>query len=192
MKAYFLDTNTYAILLEKQGTLYHRLWNEISKDGIVSFFISEITSMEIHSVIGQKARAQKNKSVCDKFVSDVSGNAIQCKNYWISNPVILNRHEVLSIRNYLNAIEAKQGSVHATVKSINNNCIAEGRNLLQTYSSKYSLHSLDSLVAGTALHYQKSEGLNFTIVTSDKALKNVLKMEGIPFFDPKDQGSVIV
>jgi predicted nucleic acid-binding protein len=187
-----LDTNAYAILLEKQEALYHRLWNEISKDGILSFFISEITSMEIHSVIGKKTRAQINKVDCKRNVTTQEGVNIYCNNYWFTNPKILKKREVNSIRKYLQAIESKQGTVQATIKSINNNCIAEGRNLLQMYSGRYSLRSLDSLIAGTALHYQKSEGLNFTIVTSDKALKNVLKMEGIPFFDPKDQGSVIV
>ncbi len=51
---FLLDTNVYYILFDPLcPPSYAALTAKLNDKGVVSFYISEITSMEIHSVLGQ-------------------------------------------------------------------------------------------------------------------------------------------
>ncbi len=60
--------------------------------------------------------------------------------------------------------------------SLSQNIVNEGKFLLVRYAFRFNFHSLDSLIAATAKISQKN------LITFDKALKNVLREDKIPFF----------
>ena len=63
---FLLDTNAYYRFFQHprisaETEAYERLRQKITEESITSFYISEITSMEIHSVLGQYRREIKEQ-----------------------------------------------------------------------------------------------------------------------------------
>lgn len=154
------------------------------ENGIKSFYISEITSMEIHSVVGQYARG-KNKSieVCTRKVIDSQNQEQTCTQRWIS-PFIksLNINKLAILLLQIDHAERQIGDIHANILPITTEAIHEGKRLLRKYATKFALGSHDAFIAGFLIAANK-QGKNLSLITFDKALKNVLKLENQPIIE---------
>jgi hypothetical protein len=185
-KAYLLDTNAYALLFHRTESNEACKLRELLTEGkISSFYISEITSLEIHSVVGKYRRGvQTQKQICKRKIIE-NKEIKDCKNIWYQKGVKkIGRKLYRDIQKLIKDIEAQKGSIKACIIKLSENAIAEGANLLVKYSDRYRFGSLDAMIAGSLIDMKRNSGIALTMVTSDKGLKAVLSEENIPVFDP--------
>ena len=183
--SFMLDTNAYFLLFEGAKALsYSNLIEKIRVGKMKFFYISEITSMEIHSVLGKYRRETPHQPQrCDRKI--VSGSNIEtCSNTWITQkrkPMKLSLF--LHIQKLIADAEARRGDIQATILKLDNNSIEKARNLLISYADRYNFGSHDALIAGSFITASES-GMNLTLITSDRGLKAVLKEESMSLYDP--------
>lgn len=188
---FLLDTNAYARIFQNHNTrtseekdAYDRLMQILHQDLIKAFYISEITSMEIHSVLGKYRRGiLSQRQQCTREIA-INGGNTRCNHIWISHGTRkMSQKLYQDMKKMTSDIEAQRGDIQATILALDSICIEEARTILTRYADKYNFGSHDALIAGSLLA-KKQEGLNLTLVTSDKGFKNVLANESINFYDP--------
>jgi hypothetical protein len=149
------------------------------------FYLSEITCMEIHSVIGKYRRGEpKQNFPCDRNI-DNKGQVEKCH-----NTCVFPGREKLKPRIYrdlkklVEDIEAQRGPIQATTIPLDSLSIRESRKLLMRNADSYKFGSLDALIAGSVVATKQVHGLDLTLVTLDRGLRAMLSHEGIPYLDP--------
>lgn len=183
---YLLDTNVYALLFQSVKTNSHaNLLNKIKSGSETSFFIPEIVSMEIHSVLGKYRRgsAKEEYQPCVKKVI-VANKPQQCSHICLvpaGNRI--NAKVFKAFQKLLKDIEAGRGLMKAQILPVGADEIAFGKMLLTNYADRYKFGSHDALVAGTILAANQ-RGLDLTLITSDKGLKAVCREANIKHYDP--------
>ena len=180
-----LDTNAYSIFFKQEDPrLYSNLVRKIGSGEIISFYISEITSMEIHSVLGKYRRGvSRQLQQCERKI--IMGNNIEkCSNIWLSCEKKRIKDKFFrAMQRLVSDIEAQKGDIQATILKLDNNSIQRARNLLISYADRYNFGSHDALIAGSFISASES-GMNLTLITSDRGLKAVLKEESMSLYDP--------
>lgn len=164
---------------------FYNLDSAIKKDGVVSFYIPDIVSMEIHSVLGKYRRggASIQHAACDRQVVGTM-NPIACTHTCIFPARKRITEKVFGrMQKLIKDIEAGRGDVKAFILPVGNPEFITARNLLIQYADRYSFGSHDALVAATALT-SRTNNKAVTLVTSDKGLKAVCAAESIAVFDP--------
>ena len=182
---FLLDTNVYYLLFEPDKPLsYTHLMQKIQVGTIISFYISEVTSLEIHSVIGKRRRFQPQYHQCERQIL-VGSQQKKCSNTWILPGMRKLKPKVFrDMQKLVSDVETQQGDIQATILKLESATIERGKQLLIKYVAHYDFHSHDALIAGSFLIAKEVQGLDLTLVTSDKKFQNVLKEEAIPFYDP--------
>ncbi len=185
--AYLLDTNSYFLFFQRPvPSSYSRLIQKLKTEAIVSFYISEITSMEIHSVLGKYRRGtQGQHQRCKRRILH-NGEAMDCTNTWISpERKKMKRRVFLGFQKMISDIERKKGDIHAMILRLDQEAILQGRKLLKNYADQHRFGSHDALIAGSAIVARDTIGPDMKVVTSDKGLKAVLRAETFPYYDPQ-------
>ena len=186
--SYLLDTNIYALFFQKVKTSsYTNLLNKIQSDSEISFFIPEIVSMEIHSVLGKYRRGEKSSQQhsCTRDVI-IDHTTQKCTYTWLAPATTnsISKKQFKNLRKLLSDIESGRDlTIKAQILPVGAEEIAAGKMLLENYADRYTFGSHDALVAGTVLAANR-KGLNLTLVTSDKGLKAVCRVENIKLYDP--------
>jgi predicted nucleic acid-binding protein len=185
---FLLDTNIYALFFQTKSTpALQTLETKIQCAGDSSFYIPEIVSMEIHSVLGKYMRSGSTAQAqaCERQIQVTLGTAPQpCTHQFVGQArAKMNRKVFKAMHKLINDIEAGQGSIKAKIIPLENQAIALAKALLVDYAHQYSFGSHDALVAGTLLAAREA-GLELTLVTADKGLKAACRAKGIDFFDP--------
>lgn len=184
---FLLDTNAYFLFFDpSKPPAYHRLAAKVEIGNMKSFYIPEIASLEIHSVIGKfSRRSPAQRQLCKRDVFTENGVS-KCSNTWVSpGRKRMPRRLVHDIRKMIGDIEAQRGSVQATIVRLDGAAIKRARRLLLTYGDRFNFASQDALVAGNLLVARETMGIALTLVTSDKGLKAMLAEERIPVYDPQ-------
>jgi predicted nucleic acid-binding protein len=173
---YILDTNAFWDILRKWNSSESSLFlTKLRENELITFGLSEISTMEIYSVIGNCARQMPQNQKCTRKVTTDEGIK-DCPFTWTTKTLQkrLNDREVQAIIRMIDDILKKRHSTFdVKVIPLNSEIIEFGSNLLHKYAYKFDFHSLDAIISATAI---KSSS---TLITFDKALKNVLKEEGI-------------
>ena len=183
---FLLDTNAYYLFFQfPKSPSYLRLTQKVKAGTKMSFYISEITSMEIHSVLGKyHRRSPRQLQQCKREII-VDGQTAKCSNTWIfPGRKRLKLKVFRDIRKMISDIETRRGDIQATMLKLNDSSIARARELLMKYADRYNHSSHDALIAASLIIARKVQGLDLTLVTSDKGLQAVLRDEAIPFYDP--------
>jgi predicted nucleic acid-binding protein len=164
---------------------YQNLLTKIQSESEISFFIPEIVSMEIHSVLGKYRRGEgASQHSCTRDI--IADNTTQkCTYTWLVPAAAnrINKKQFKALRKLLNDIEFGRDSIKARILPVGVDEIASSKMLLANYADRYTFGSHDALVAGTVLAANQ-RGLDLTLVTSDKGLKAVCRAEGIKLYDP--------
>ena len=122
--------------------------------------------------------------LCKRKVID-SGTYSECNKTWISPKKKKMIPKVYrDILKMISDVETQRGDIQATVIKIDAHCIEQAQNLLKKYSDRFAFSSHDALIAGSLITAKQRDGLNLTLMTSDKSLKAVLREESIPCHDP--------
>lgn len=187
---YLLDTNAYYLFFQapKPQPLLS-LEAKLKVGTEVSFYISEITSLEVHSVLGKYSRGiSSHQNLCDRSVVD-GEKIVPCLKQWVVSGRKKMKPKVLhGIRKMILDMENGRGEIKAQVLGFNGDIVFEARNFLYRYADIYNFGSHDAIIAATTV-VNRRNGSDFILVTSDKGLKAALKVEGIPYYDPREQGS---
>jgi hypothetical protein len=184
---FLLDTDTYYLLFEpKKPPDYNQFIQKITVGNEISFYISEITSLEIHSVLGKRRRgASQQCHQCQREIIIAGNETATCSNTWISPGIKKLKRKLFSkMQKLVCDIETQRGDIQATVLTLESACVDKGRLLLMKYADRYEFRSHDALIAGTLIVAREVQGLDLTLVTSEKKFQNVLSLEEIPFYDP--------
>jgi len=187
---FLLDTNAYSAFFQRNpppflGSLEER----VTCDGIRSFYISEITSLEIHSVLGKYRRGcpMQFQACLRPVVAD--GGEGACSETWISRGLRpLTRRQYRDFCKMVNEVEAGLGDLSATVLRLDQRAVEAGRLLLSKYAEKYRFGSHDALIAGTLVSAHEA-GFELTLTTRDRGLKASCRDEGLPYWDPANDAS---
>ena len=181
-----LDTNSYSILFQHPKSLpYTRLMDRIKSREYSSFFISEITSMEIHSVLGKYRRgAPAQSQQCNREIIQ-NGMTTKCSNVWIfPKRKKINAKIFRDFQKLILDIESQRGNIQATIIKLDEASIVYARSLLNKYADRFDFGSHDALITGSLISANEKRGQHLTLVTSDKSLKAVLREESIAYYDP--------
>lgn len=184
LSPYLLDTNAYALFLQHPKTLACSRLEQRLDNGNISFYISEVTSMEIHSVLGKYRRGSPRQfQLCDR--QTVGKDPSKC--IWIHpgrKPLRVKLFR--DLQKLIYDIESMIGKIQASVIPLDQDTITEAKRLLRTYSDHYSVGSHDALIGAVARRQNEANGLQLTVVTADKGLKALLSDEHIPVYDPNN------
>lgn len=185
---YIFDTTAYFLFFQpKEEPARATLLSHIQMGGDIAFCISQISSMEIHSVLGKKCRRQpKQEQICDRTIHGNDGKQ-KCSNRWIfPGRQVMNKK---LFQNMLYAIDnlekGRTPNKKITIIPLDKEAIQKGTQLLSQYSHQFNFGSHDAIIAGTMIYEQKRSGKTMTMVTSDRGLKAVLQKVGQRVFDPK-------
>lgn len=186
-EVHFLDTNAYALLLcGAPADADARLRNRISRGIYVEAVISELTSLEIHSVLGQLARGRSaGFSVCDRQVECPEG-LTSCARRWShdSRPP-LRPLEVERLRKAVRDAELGHGPLRLSVVRAIPQDFITGRGYLHSHAGRWRFGSHDAVIAAVVKRYLSGVA---RFVTSDRGFKALLRAIGQRYFDPiKDE-----
>ena len=185
---FLLDTNAYFLIFRPppKPQSYFRLIQKIGYGCQISFYIFEISSMEIHSVLGKYRRGvSPQRQQCNREIV-VGSQTLKCSNTWtVPGRKKMKLKVFRGIQKMINDTEAARGDIQATVLKLDSDSIEEARKLLIKYADRYNFGSHDSLIAGGLIVVRETKGMNLTLVTSDRGLQAVLRDESIPFYAPE-------
>jgi hypothetical protein len=181
---YFLDTNAYALLLRSSPSdADTRLRAKLSCGTYLTAVVSEITALEIHSVIGQLSRGQSGGfHLCDRQVEQSSGLS-RCTQRW-SQPSRrpLRPLEIDRLRKVIKDAENGHGPIRITVHPLESSDFVLGKAYLYANAHVCRFGSYDAVIAAAASRYM--QGANVRVVTSDSGLKSLLRLVSRSYFDP--------
>lgn len=183
---FLLDTNAYCLFFNgEKNSAFYNLESKVKEHQIYSFYISEVTSLEIYSVIGKMRRGVlPQQQQCNRAIRN--GDQLStCNHTWyVAGNKKLNKNLFKDITKLLNDIESQRGYIQANVLPYSPASSNRGKQFLRKYSHKYKFGSQDAMIVGNLIQ-AKEEGLdNLILVTSDKSLIAALKDEDISYFDP--------
>lgn len=179
---YLLDTNTYFnILKDSANSNDDRTKKKIASLKKQSVFISQVTKIEIVSVLGKYARGNTGGHQRCTCVIDDNGTICTNDRYIPKRKPWKKR----KIKDWLKLIDETQAGVS---KYLNVNVVPFDQgtilcaNEIIKGSIKFKYASMDALIAATAKQ-RNSTGKSVVVVTSDKALKACLKAYNIECYD---------
>lgn len=185
---YWLDTNAYYLLYQpRAGDTAKRLVARLTNGGNIQCSISEMTSLEIHSVLGKYARAQPSTWIaCDRAVESQSGTQ-RCGHRWRPNVRVRIKPPVLKrLHKMIHDAEQERGTLQARVHPVSHEAFTRASHYLQKYALKIPVGSHDALIAACFAETQASGNLgSICFVTSDRGLKRLLEAEAILHYDPQ-------
>ena len=187
-QGYWLDTNAYYLLYQpRAGDIAKRLISRLTNGGIIRCSISEMTSLEIHSVLGKYARAQPAISIaCDRRVENQSGIE-SCNHRWLPTVRVRIKPPLLKhLHKLIHDAEQERGTLQVRVHSVPPTAFSRASQYLLQHARRIPICSHDALIAACFAEAQASGKLgSIRFVTSDRGLKRMLEEEGIPHYDPQ-------
>lgn len=179
MDKYLIDTNVFFELLcffsarENSKNTFN-----IHKITSAECYISEITKIEIFSVIGKYARGrQRQEQICDRQI-DKTGKRCMRTYYDPGLKKWSGRQTGAMKKMVKDILEKNSPLIKIDVLPVTPEVLAEAERFIQ-YASRYKFASLDAVIAGTALYYSEKE---LTVATHDKSLRRAMADAGIPIF----------
>ena len=184
MKEYILDTNAYFEILraEYDPDLKAKYADVLKtmRDGLLC--ISEVTRIEIISVLGKYARGVTGGfQSCGSMISE-DGSICQNQRYTVPRK----RWHKRKVKQWLKLIDeihsGESERFHVQVLPLNEQIVFEANKVI-LHALKNRFGSLDAMIAATAADEAAKNKL-IVVITSDKALKQCLKKCQIQYWDP--------
>ncbi|WP_028594610.1 type II toxin-antitoxin system VapC family toxin [Paenibacillus assamensis] len=179
---YLVDTNAYHLFFSNAAPDARKhLEALLFNNGHIEFYISEITSMEIYSVLGKDRRGiQKQEQICSRTISDGV-----CTHTWLTAGRKGIKDKLFrQLIKLASDIQGDTGAIRASILPLDNNVISAAKDFLIDYADRYNFGSQDALIAGTVIAYKEQYGNDLTVITSDRGLKVALSAARIPILDP--------
>jgi len=181
----FLDTNAYALLLYGvPADADTRLRGRLSNGTHIKAVISEMTALEIHSVVGQFSRGQTGGvHKCDRNIATPTGTS-PCSSQWQqASRKPLRPLEIARLRKAIKDAENGHGPIQLTVIPLESADLSKGKIFLYGHATSSNFGSHDAVIAAAASRYMG--GVNVRVITSDKGLKSLLRAVRQQYYDPQ-------
>jgi hypothetical protein len=161
---------------------FENLVEKLRVEKSIQFSISEITSMEIHSVLGKYRRGTTiQKQECGKKIDN--GNV--CANVWVTEKQPRIKEKAFrDLQKLVSDIENKRGDIRADILRVDQRVITEAKNILNKHADSFKFGSHDAMIAATVFVANKYDQKAMILVTSDRGLIAALKATQISFYDP--------
>lgn len=183
MEKYLIDTNVFwEILCNAAGVSATGRQFDIDRIKSGECFISELTKIEIMSVMGKYARGdQEGWQLCNRIVKE---DGTKCtKRYFKAGHKKWENKRTAAMRKLVRDILNGDSSLFQVgVLHVSKEVIAEAEKFIQ-YAFKYKFASLDAMIAGTAAAYDRD---HFIVVTHDKSFRRALAEEGIHIMEENE------
>lgn len=176
MKKYLIDTNAFwEILCEIAGIPAKGKRFDIDEIKRGDCYISEITKIEIMSVMGKYARGEQAQwQQCNRIIGE-DGTRCVARYYNPGRKKWKNRQTADMRKLVKDILEGNSKVFQVKVLPVTEEVIEEAARFIN-YAFKYKFASLDAVIAGTVCCYDKE---NFRVVTHDTSLRKALKEDGI-------------
>lgn len=184
-REFLLDTNAFFNLLKESRETERGSSVFASQMGILtggSMFISNVTKIEIISVLGKYARGRSGGF--HKCTRPLSETGHLCTNTWYVPPQAKwNRRKVNMWLQLINETLTGTSDLVTVVRilSFDEKTIQYAEQIIPN-ALIHNFASMDAIIAATAQEAIVN-GKDLTVVTSDKGLKACLQKIGIPFWD---------
>lgn len=184
---YLLDTNAYALLLRRpKPESCVNLEGKIQTGADLTFFLPQMVSIEIHSVLGKYRRGgnKEQHEQCDRSVLSEHGN-VRCAHTCVFPAQVRLKDKVFrDLQKLLRDIEEQRGTIKATVLPVGAAQFAIAKQLVVTYCDRFAFGSHDAMITASVLNAKTTQGLTLTVITEDKGLKALCAAVSIPTYDP--------
>ena len=176
MNKYLIDTNAFwEILCEIAGIPAKGKRFDIEEIKRGDCYISEITKVEIMSVMGKYARGEQAQwQLCNRVIKE-DGTRCTTRYFTPGRKRWKNKQTAAMRKLVKDILEGNSQVFRIKVLPVTEDVIREAERFIN-YAFKYKFASLDAVIAGTACCYDKQ---NFQVVTHDASLRNALKDDGI-------------
>lgn len=185
---YLLDTNAYFnclryIVLSSDSNgdnIYAEQIEQIKKG---KCYISELSQIEIISVVGKYARGiSKGKTKCNCIVSE---DGTMCSNYryTAARKPMKKRLVATWIKLIEETIDGSSPILTVSVLPLSDSILKASQKIVK-YALIHKFGSADAIIAATLYEERKKDSLNeMKMITSDKALKACLDKCDLPYWD---------
>ena len=167
MVNYLLDTNALFIIIK--ALTEEQKSAQISEIIEAKCYISELTKIEIISVLGKYSRGcSGQKQKCDKIISE---DGEVCSNFcYTPKRKPWNKRVTNSwIKLIQDIIEGNSTVLSIDVIPLSENITSEAENFIIN-ALKHDFKSMDAMIAATAIDFQKHNNEEMILVTNDKRL----------------------
>lgn len=189
MKKYLIDTNVFwEILCDIAGIPVTGKKFDTNTIRRNECFISEITKIEIMSVMGKYARGEQGGwQPCDRIIGE---NKARCtERYFKTGRKKWKNKRVEAMKRLVKDILGGNSEVlRVQVLSVSDEVIAEAEKFIR-HAFRYKFASLDAVIAATAIVYDRE---NFIIATHDGSFRKALEDEGIHIMKESETAAVPV
>jgi hypothetical protein len=160
-----------------------RLRSRLYRGSYFEAVISELTALEIHSVLGKLARGRSGGSHdCERYIAS-GGRLIQCSQRWVQHSLKpLRPLEFNRLRKAVHDVESGHGPIRVSVVLLESVDFAGGRGHLYSHAYKWRFGSHDAVIVAAS---ERHAGGATRFVTSDTSLKSLLKAINRRFYDPQ-------
>lgn len=180
MEKILIDTNVFwEVLCEIAGISLSGRRFDVEKIKGSNCFISEITKIEIMSVLGKYARGEQAQwQPCNRIIGE---NGEKCtEKFFNPGRKRWKNKQVAEMRKLIKDIlEGNSNILYVHVLSVTDAVIVEAERFIR-YALQYKFASLDAMIAGTVMCYDKE---NFIVATHDGSLRRALLDEGVHIMD---------
>lgn len=180
MEKFLIDTNAFwEIICEMAGIPMKGKRFDIERIKRGECYISEVTRVEIMSVMGKYARGEQAQwQICNRITGD-DGTRCSLRHY---NPgrKRWKRKQIVELRKLINDIvEGRNSIFKVTILPITHEVISEAERFIDL-AFKYKFASMDAMIAATAKCYGVDE---ICVVTHDSSLRRALVDSNIHIMD---------
>lgn len=184
MDHFLLDTNVFfnvigSIRKNSTGTDILQLKNS-------NCYISELTRIEVISVLGKYARgASKQTQTCDRIINE---HGKPCGKTFYTPPKKGWKRRVLIdwIRLVKSITTGNNPFFTVEILPVTQEVCNVARTFIH-HAIRYNFGSLDAMIAATAIEYKNRTGTELTVVTYDKKLLTAIQADGtIPYLNPQN------
>lgn len=183
-KEYLLDTNAYFNIMKLLHDASAGIAPNASVDNIKqgTLFISEITRVEIISVLGKHARGTNGGAQKCECVISEDGTKCEHTRYISAQKKWKSKRVKLWLKLIQETMDGTSSLINVTRLPFTEATIEEATGIIK-HALVHSFGSLDAMIAATAQEAIKADR-DMIVVTSDRGLKACLGKCEIPFIDP--------
>lgn len=185
MEHYLLDTNVFFHVIEAIANSTPNKEIRLLREG--KCYISELTRIEIISVLGKHSRGMSRQvQVCDRVI-DEKGETCGCKYYIAAQKRWKNRVIADWLKLIKDIVMGNCPFFTVEVLPVTHE-VCETARMFVSHALHHNFGSLDAMIAATAIEFKSRTGTELRVVTYDKKLLAAIKADNtISYLNLREQ-----
>lgn len=185
MEHYLLDTNVFFRVIEAIANNMPNNEIQLLREG--KCYISELTRIEIISVLGKHSRGMSRQvQICDRVINE-KGEICGCK-YYIAAQKRWKNRVIADWRKLIKDIVMGNCPLFTVEILPVTHEVCETARIFVRHALHHNFGSLDAMIAATAIEFKSRTGTELRVVTYDKKLLAAIKADNtISYLDLRKQ-----